>query len=154
MKALPLSAAALCAALLAACDLETGPEFEPCDAALLQFTALTGDTVTTSTGLRYFDVEKGSGGTATSGADVRVHYTGYLVNGTRFDSSCFNQVTLDFRMGASGLIPGFEQGVLGMREEGVRRVIIPPALGYGSQPNGSIPANSTLIFDIELVAVD
>ena len=154
MKGVLLSATAACAALLAACDLNTEPDLEPCSSVLLQFTAITGDTVRSSTGLRYIDVSRGGGATVGNGTDVRVHYTGYLTNGSRFDSSCYYQETLDFRVGASGLIPGFEEGVIGMKVEGVRRLIIPPALGYGAQPNGSIPANSTLIFDVEVVDAD
>ena len=146
-----LPAAVLGALLLAACDSSTGPDLEPCDAVLLQFAPVAGDTVTTATGLRFQEIEQGAGTPAENLTDVRVHYTGYLVGGTRFGSSCINQETFDFRLGSGAAIPGFDEGIVGMRVGGVRRLIIPPALGYGNVPNGPIPANSTLIFDVELV---
>lgn len=100
------------------------------------------------------DVRVGTGAEARTGSRVTVNYSGYLYSasaaenkGTRFDSG-----TLPFTVG-TGVIAGFSQGVIGMRVGGLRRVIIPPSLGYGSQAQGSIPANSTLVFDIELVAV-
>lgn len=100
------------------------------------------------------DVRVGTGTQATTGSRVTVNYAGYLYSataaenkGTRFDAG-----TLPFTVGA-GVITGFSQGVVGMRVGGLRRVIIPPSLGYGSQANGSIPANSTLVFDIELTTV-
>ena len=100
------------------------------------------------------DVRVGTGTQATTGSRVTVNYAGYLYSataaenkGTRFDAG-----TLPFTVG-TGVIAGFSQGVVGMRVGGLRRVIIPPSLGYGSQANGSIPANSTLVFDIELTTV-
>ncbi len=100
------------------------------------------------------DVRVGTGTQATTGSRVTVNYAGYLYSataaenkGTRFDAG-----TLPFTVG-TGVITGFSQGVVGMRVGGLRRVIIPPSLGYGSQANGSIPANSTLVFDIELTTV-
>lgn len=100
------------------------------------------------------DVRVGTGSQANTGSRVTVNYAGYLYSatavenkGTRFDAG-----TLPFTVG-TGVIAGFSQGVIGMRVGGLRRVIIPPSLGYGSQAQGSIPANSTLVFDIELVAV-
>lgn len=100
------------------------------------------------------DVRVGTGAQANTGSRVTVNYAGYLYSatavenkGTRFDAG-----TLPFTVG-TGVIAGFSQGVIGMRVGGLRRVIIPPSLGYGSQAQGSIPANSTLVFDIELVAV-
>ena len=100
------------------------------------------------------DVRVGTGTQATTGSRVTVNYAGYLYSataaenkGTRFDAG-----TLPFTVG-TGVIAGFSQGVVGMRVGGLRRVIIPPSLGYGSEANGSIPANSTLVFDIELTTV-
>jgi len=90
---------------------------------------------------------------------VLVHYDGYLLDGTKFDSSRDLGFPLQFEPGIGDLIDGFEQGVIGMRETGRRRLIIPPELGYGSQPlrdaGGTIivPANSTIVFDIELVDI-
>jgi len=100
------------------------------------------------------DVRVGTGAEANTGRRVTVNYAGYLYSasaaenkGTRFDSG-----TLPFTVG-TGVIAGFSQGVIGMRVGGLRRVIIPPSLGYGSQAQGSIPANSTLVFDMELLTV-
>ena len=100
------------------------------------------------------DVRVGTGAEANTGRVVTVNYSGYLYSstaaenkGTRFDAGTFT-----FTVGA-GVIQGFSQGVIGMRVGGLRRVIIPPSLGYGAQANGAIPANSTLVFDIELLAV-
>ncbi len=100
------------------------------------------------------DVRVGTGAEANTGRSATVTYSGYLYSataaenkGTRFDAGTFT-----FTVGA-GVIQGFSQGVIGMRVGGIRRVIIPPSLGYGAQANGAIPANSTLVFDIELLAV-
>ncbi len=100
------------------------------------------------------DVRVGTGAEANTGRSATVSYSGYLYSataaenkGTRFDAGTFT-----FTVGA-GVIQGFSQGVIGMRVGGIRRVIIPPSLGYGAQANGAIPANSTLVFDIELLAV-
>lgn len=106
------------------------------------------------------DVRVGTGAEANSGRAVAVNYTGWLYSatatdnkGTQFDSSlAAGRTPLVFTVGA-GVIPGFSQGVIGMRVGGLRRVIIPPNLGYGSQANGAIPGNSTLVFEIELLAV-
>jgi FKBP-type peptidyl-prolyl cis-trans isomerase FkpA len=100
------------------------------------------------------DIRAGSGATATAGRPVSVRYAGWLYStsaadnkGTQFDAGTFS-----FTVG-SGVIAGFSQGVLGMQVGGIRRVVIPPNLGYGNQANGQIPANSTLLFEIELLAV-
>ena len=101
------------------------------------------------------DVRVGTGAEANAGRAVTVNYAGYLYSataaenkGTRFDSG-----TLPFTVG-SGVIPGFSQGVIGMRVGGIRRVIIPPSLGYGSQGSPPrIPGNATLVFEIELLTV-
>ena len=103
----------------------------------------------------------GTGAEAVTGRVIAVEYTGWLYSasaadnkGTQFDSS-FNpgRDPLVLTAGGTDTIPGFAQGVVGMRVGGLRRVVIPPSLGYGAQANGSIPANSTLVFEIELLAV-
>lgn len=115
-------------------------------------------TVTTGTGLQYVDVAVGSGATAQSGNRVRVRYTGWLTNNKFFDTSAGGP-PLEFILGTKAVIDGFDQGIQGMKPGGKRRLIIPPALGYGANPvtNNAgvvvIPANSTLIFDVELVTV-
>jgi FKBP-type peptidyl-prolyl cis-trans isomerase FkpA len=105
------------------------------------------------------DLRAGTGAQAQTGNAVTVHYTGWLYSqtaadnkGQQFDSSV-GRPPLDFVIGAGRLIRGFEQGVVGMRVGGLRRVVIPPDLGYGSTGNGPIPPNATLIFEIELLSV-
>jgi FKBP-type peptidyl-prolyl cis-trans isomerase FkpA len=99
------------------------------------------------------DLVVGTGATAATGDTVTVNYVGTLVNGTKFDSSYDRGQPFTFRLGAGQVIAGWDQGVVGMRVGGKRRLTIPPSLGYGSQANGPIPANSTLIFEIELLSI-
>ena len=115
--------------------------------------------VTTNSGLQYADVAVGAGAVAQSGNRVRVHYTGWLTSGQSFDTSRGGP-PLEFILGTTGVLAGFQEGIVGMRIGGKRRLIIPPALGYGANPvvdsaTGQvvIPANSTLIFDVELMTV-
>ena len=91
--------------------------------------------------------------TAVGGDLVTVHYVGTLTNGAKFDSSYDINRPYTFRLGAGAVIAGWDQGVVGMKVGGKRRLTIPPSLGYGSQPQGPIPANSTLIFEIELLSI-
>jgi len=99
------------------------------------------------------DLVVGTGATAATGDSVTVNYVGTLANGTKFDSSYDRNQPFTFRLGAGQVIAGWDQGVVGMRVGGKRRLTIPPSLGYGSQANGPIPANSTLIFEIELLSI-
>jgi len=103
------------------------------------------------------DVITGTGATATQGRTIMVSYTGWLYDptrpepkGTQFDSNG----GFTFPLGVGRVIPGWDQGVVGMRIGGLRRLVIPPNLAYGSQANGQIPGNSTLVFDIMLLAVN
>ena len=100
------------------------------------------------------DVRVGTGAEATTGRTVSVNYAGYLYSATAAENkgTPFDAGPHTFVVG-TGVIPGFSQGVVGMRVGGIRRVIIPPNLGYGNQANGAIPANSTLVFQIDLLAV-
>ena len=110
--------------------------------------ATTGGTLVTE------DLVVGTGATAVNGDTVTVHYIGTLTNGVKFDSSYDRGQPLPpFQLGAGRVIPGFEQGIVGMRIGGKRRITIPPSLGYGNQQNGQIPPNSTLIFDVDLIAI-
>ena len=115
-----------------------------------------GDSGTSPSGggtLVIEDLVVGTGATAAVGDTVSVHYVGTLANGTKFDSSYDRGQPYAFRIGAGQVIAGWEQGVPGMKVGGKRRLTIPPSLGYGGQAYGPIPANSTLIFDIELVSI-
>lgn len=124
--------------LLAACGGETSP-----------FLADNTGGITT---LQIEDVTVGTGATVVVGDTVTVNYTGTLLNGTQFDTS-IGKTPLTFRVGAGSLIPGFEQGMLGMRVGGKRRLTIPPNLAYGVAGNGSIPPNSTIRFEIDLISI-
>jgi len=99
------------------------------------------------------DVKKGSGDEARRGDTITVHYTGRLQNGTVFDSSVKRNEPFSFRLGAGEVIVGWEQGIVGMRAGGKRKLTIPPELGYGRQGAGPIPPNATLVFDVELLGV-
>jgi FKBP-type peptidyl-prolyl cis-trans isomerase len=102
-------------------------------------------------GLVIEEIRVGSGRPVAAGDRVILHYDGTLTDGTRFDSSRVRGQPFEAAIGKGMLIQGFERGVLGMRPGGVRRVIVPPALGYGSSTMAKIPANSVLVFEIELV---
>ncbi len=106
-------------------------------------------------GLKYKDTKAGKGAEAKLGDSVTVHYKGWLDNGKVFDSSRRpGRSEFNFRIGAGGVIRGWEEGVPGMKIGGKRELTIPPELGYGSQDMGQIPPNSTLHFEIELIEVE
>lgn len=112
----------------------------------------------TPSGLRYIDQAQGSGATARSGQTAVVHYTGWLFEngqkGRKFDSSKDRGQPFEFPLGAGRVIRGWDEGVQGMKTGGMRTLIIPPDLGYGSRGAGSvIPPNATLIFDVELLGL-
>jgi FKBP-type peptidyl-prolyl cis-trans isomerase len=117
-------------------------------------TNVTGDGTKTPDGLQYWDIKVGTGRTADRGNTVKVHYTGWLTNGKKFDSSVGGQ-PFQFRIGAHQVIAGWEKGVAGMKVGGKRQLRIPPDLAYGKEGYpGAIPPNATLIFDIELLRVE
>ena len=115
--------------------------------------------ITTESGLQYEDTTVGDGAEASAGQNVQVHYTGWLQNddgsaGAKFDSSKDRGTPFGFLLGARHVIGGWDEGVQGMKVGGARRLVIPPALGYGARgAGGVIPPNATLIFDVELLAV-
>ena len=104
-------------------------------------------------GLVIDDVKRGSGKKVAESDRVEVHYIGALKDGTVFDSSRDRDRPFSFTVGEGRVIRGWEMGVLGMKEGGVRMVVIPPELGYGSRSQGPIPPDSTLIFEIELLSI-
>lgn len=109
---------------------------------------------TTASGLIYEDLVEGTGATATAGHTVVVHYTGWLTNGTKFDSSKDRNEAFEFRLGAGQVIRGWDEGVAGMKQGGKRKLTIPAQLGYGARgAGGVIPPNSVLIFDVELIKI-
>ena len=109
---------------------------------------------TTASGLIYEDVILGSGAHAESGQTVSVHYTGWLVDGSKFDSSKDRNDPFEFPLGAGHVIGGLDEGVQGMQAGGVRKLTIPPELGYGARgAGGVIPPNATLVFEVELLEI-
>jgi FKBP-type peptidyl-prolyl cis-trans isomerase len=116
---------------------------------LLQEVQTTG----TVADLRIVDVVQGTGDGVQTGDTVTVHYTGVLPDGTVFDSSVARGTPFPFTVGAGGVIQGWELGLLGMQVGGRRILAIPPTLGYGANENGPIPANSTLLFEVELLNI-
>jgi len=110
--------------------------------------------VTTPSGLQYVDLQEGTGAEAKPGQTVSVHYTGWLENGTKFDSSHDRRAPFNFALGAGQVIRGWDEGVAGMKIGGKRKLTIPSALGYGTRgAGGVIPPNATLIFEVELLGV-
>ena len=117
-------------------------------------TKVTGDGTKTADGLQYWDIKVGTGPAATAGQTVKVHYTGWLTNGKKFDSSVDRGEPFTFPLGGGQVIKGWDEGVAGMKVGGKRQLRIPPQLGYGARgAGGVIPANATLIFDVELLGV-
>lgn len=144
--------------VLIACD---SPTEQACSAVVNQQASVRADSVVTTSGLIYRELTVGTGAQVQSTAEcqvVRVGYIGRLVNGTEFDRTPAGQ-TFALAVGSHQVIPGFEQGLVGMKVGGKRQLIIPPSLGYGNREirdnTGAvlIPANSTLVFDVELVSL-
>jgi peptidylprolyl isomerase len=113
------------------------------------------DYVTTSSGLKYYDIEVGDGPTPATGQNVVVHYTGWLLDGTKFDSSLDRGEAFTFSLGAGRVIHGWDEGLATMKVGGKRQLVIPPELAYGEQgAGGVIPPNATLVFEVELVDIE
>ena len=111
--------------------------------------------MTESNELNTEDLEVGDGAEAVPGNTVQVHYTGWLTDGTKFDSSLERNQPFPFKLGAGQVIRGWDEGITGMREGGRRRLTIPPQLGYGDRGagGGAIPPGATLIFEVELLKI-
>ena len=108
--------------------------------------------ITTSSGLIIDDIVAGDGEEANAGQTVVVHYTGWLTDGTKFDSSKYRDEPFEFPLGARWVIAGWDEGVQGMKVGGTRKLTIPPAIGYGARgAGGVIPPNATLVFEVELL---
>jgi peptidylprolyl isomerase len=150
MSSMPRRTAAFAASLLlglapGACgdDPYSLPDFDP--SLGVDVSAMTQ----TDSGLYYRDLVVGSGQTAVQGGSAEVAYSGWLADGTLFDSGSFT-----FTVGVGQVIDGFDEGVAGMKVGGKRRLVIPPDLAYGSRGSGSIPGNATLVFEVELLSFD
>jgi len=111
-------------------------------------------TTTTSSGLIIEEITLGDGDEATAGQNVTVHYTGWLTDGKKFDSSKDRDDPFEFPLGGGRVIKGWDEGVQGMKVGGTRVLVIPPELGYGARgAGGVIPPNATLMFEVELLGV-
>ena len=99
------------------------------------------------------DLIEGTGAEATAGATISVHYTGTLLDGTKFDSSLDRRTPFTFTLGAGQVIPGWDQGIQGMKVGGTRKLTIPSELAYGERGQGAIPPNSPLVFEVKLLEV-
>ena len=112
------------------------------------------NTSPTAAGLEIEELTEGTGPEAKAGQNVRVHYTGWLTDGRKFDSSKDRGQPFGFRLGSGQVIRGWDEGVAGMKVGGVRKLTIPPELGYGARgAGGVIPPNATLVFEVELLGV-
>jgi len=109
----------------------------------------------TDSGLKYEDITEGDGDMAEAGQMVTVHYTGWLTDGNKFDSSKDRNDPFKFKLGAGNVIRGWDEGVAGMKIGGTRKLTIPANLGYGAQgAGGVIPPNATLVFEVELLGIN
>lgn len=131
--------------------LQREKEIAALEAAQKQIDEQWPEAVTTPSGLKYVVVEEGEGDTPKTGAMVTVHYTGKLLDGTKFDSSYDRGQPIDFPVGKGQVIKGWEEALLGMKKGEKRVLIIPSDLGYGPSGRGPIPPNATMVFDVELV---
>ena len=145
--------------LAAACSPGQNASFQGCKTMATTADIPVNSTVDTTrlrrtaSGLGIDDLLVGSGPTAQAGNLVAVHYPGWLTDGTKFDSSRDRGTPYVFQLGRQQVIGGWDEGLAGMQVGGRRKLVIPPSLGYGDQANGPIPANSTLVFDVELCGV-
>ncbi|MDB4916506.1 MAG: peptidylprolyl isomerase [Gemmatimonadetes bacterium] len=110
---------------------------------------LTGSTKT-SDGLYYRDITPGTGAVVATGQTINTFYTGWLANGTQFDTRQPPASPITFKLGAGAVIEGWDKGLVGMKVGGTRQLIIPPSLGYGASGSGPIPANAVLVFNVTI----
>ncbi|MEE2754317.1 MAG: FKBP-type peptidyl-prolyl cis-trans isomerase [Candidatus Latescibacterota bacterium] len=147
----------VCAVTMSGCGAESTPDtlgLGPDLNSTAPRTVADSDFTTSPTGLKTHDFVTGTGDKATSGLVATVHYTGWLTNGLKFDSSLDRNEPFTFRLDVGDVIRGWDEGVAGMRVGGKRQLVIPPALAYGASGNGSVPPNSTLVFEVELLRLE
>ena len=154
MKTLLSTLATLTLVACSSSESPTAPQVKTPSVAAPAGTSTSSAPRTTASGLIIETLATGSGPTAKSGDKVSVHYTGWLTNGTKFDSSRDRNEPFNFRLGAGQVIPGWDEGVAGMQPGGKRRLTVPAQLAYGSRgAGGVIPPNAVLIFEVELLAI-
>lgn len=151
-RVVPLVGAML---LAAGCNSDSTPDI-PSNPAVEVYASSLGVNIAQMTkkndNLYYQDMTVGTGSEAIAGRSIDVRYTGWLINGTRFDSNVGGAL-LTFTLGTGWVISGWDQGLVGMKAGGKRKLVIGSSLGYGRTGSGTIPPNSTLVFDVELIAV-
>ena len=159
MRALPsllVRSVAITAAVITASSCTPEARLAPQDVATATYASSLGINISAMTkttgGAYYQDVSVGNGTTAVSGSHLTVNYTGYLTNGTSFDTS-IGKSPFGFTLGQGQVIQGWDEGLVGMRVGGTRKLVIPPSLGYGATDVGSIPGNSILVFTVSLVSI-
>ena len=128
-------------------------EAERKDLMLKKLEEISGDAQTTDSGLKYIMIESGTGESPKQGDNVSVHYSGFLLDGTMFDSSYKREKPITFPLGEGRVIKGWDEGISLLKIGGKAKFIIPPDLAYGSRAMGPIPANSILVFEVELVDI-
>jgi FKBP-type peptidyl-prolyl cis-trans isomerase len=145
----------VCAVMLTACGETKKTDTSSGLPSLNKDADGVGEVVSTGTGLQYQIIKSGEGDTvAKAGDTVKVHYTGTLYDGTKFDSSRDRGTPFSFLLGAGQVIKGWDEGVAGMKLGEIRKLLIPPDLGYGPEGNPPIiPGNATLIFEVELLEI-
>jgi len=147
----------ICVGLFQGCKCSEQPKTAGTPATTTTADAPAGDAAQpaeNATELKIEEIAPGTGDEAVEGKEVTVHYTGTLTDGKKFDSSRDRSEPFTFRLGAGQVIPGWEQGIKGMKVGGKRKLTVPPQLGYGeSGAGGVIPPNATLLFDVELLGV-
>ena len=140
--------------LLVACDSAPESDEPPPENTPVPRVIAEEDYTVKDTGLKLYDITVGTGEKVVAvGDQVSVHYHGWLTNNQLFDSSYISGDPFTFRMGSGTVIPGWEEGILGMRVGGERQLVIPPELAYGAAGRGPIPPNATIIFEVELVSI-
>ncbi|MGH7504945.1 MAG: FKBP-type peptidyl-prolyl cis-trans isomerase [Longimicrobiales bacterium] len=150
----PSTAAMMLTLIVAACN-DDPTALDPRDVEFAAELGIDLDAMTrTGTGLYYQDVVAGTGATAADGQTVDVLYQGWLPNGTLFDAILDPHSPYTFTIGVSPVIRGWHEGIAGMRVGSVRKLVIPPSLGYGNRRNDPIPPNSVLVFEITLLSVE
>ena len=132
-------------------ESQPGPIPEVADEYAAELSIDLSEMSVTPRGVRYRDVIVGTGAKAVPGHRVSVHYTGWLVDGRKFDSSKDSRIPFEFILGARMVIDGWDDGVVGMRVGGTRTLVIPPELGYPDGTGNVIPPGATLVFEVELL---